>query len=66
MVCPIGDGFVPVTPHLTSAKFANIYAVGVAVAIPPPGQTPVAVAVPKTAHMTELMAYVAAHNIERS
>lgn len=56
-------GFVSVTPQLTSPKFGNIYAVGVAVAIPPPGQTPVPVAVPKTGHMTELMAYAAAHNI---
>jgi sulfide:quinone oxidoreductase len=56
-------GFVSVTPQLTSAKFANIYAVGVAVAIAPPGQTPVPVAVPKTGHMTELMAQAAAHNI---
>jgi sulfide:quinone oxidoreductase len=56
-------GFVSVTPQLTSAKFANIYAVGVAVAIAPPGQTPVPVAVPKTGHMTELMAHAAAHNI---
>ena len=57
-------GFVPVTSQLTSPKFENIYAVGVAVAIPPPGQTPVPVAVPKTGHMTELMAQAAAHNIE--
>jgi sulfide:quinone oxidoreductase len=56
-------GFVPVTPQLTSAKFGNIYAVGVAVAIAPPGPTPVPVAVPKTGHMTELMAEAAARNI---
>jgi sulfide:quinone oxidoreductase len=57
-------GFVSVTSQLTSPKFENIYAVGVAVAIPPPGQTPVPVAVPKTGQMTELMAQAAAHNIE--
>jgi sulfide:quinone oxidoreductase len=56
-------GFVSVTPQLTSAKFDNIYAVGVAIAIAPPEQTPVPVAVPKTGHMTELMACAAAHNI---
>jgi sulfide:quinone oxidoreductase len=56
-------GFVSVTPQLTSVKFGNIYAVGVAVAIAPPGPTPVPVAVPKTGHMTELMAHAAAHNI---
>jgi sulfide:quinone oxidoreductase len=57
-------GFVSVTPELASAKFANIYAVGVAVAIAPPAPTLVPVAVPKTGHMTELMAHAAAHNIE--
>ena len=56
-------GFVPVTPHLTSTRFGNIYAVGVAVAIAPPGPTAVPVAVPKTGGMTELMAAAAAHNI---
>lgn len=56
-------GFVSVTKDLASAKFGNIYAVGVAIAIAPPGPTPVPVAVPKTGHMTELMAQAAAHNI---
>ena len=56
-------GFVPVTPHLTNTRFGNIYAVGVAVAIAPPGPTAVPVAVPKTGQMTELMAAAAAHNI---
>lgn len=56
-------GFVTVTPEMASEKFPNIYAAGVAVAIPPPRQTPVPVAVPKTGHMTELMARAAARNI---
>ena len=56
-------GFVSVTPQLTSAKFGNVYAVGVAIAIAPPEPTPIPVAVPKTGHMTELMAHAAAHNI---
>jgi len=56
-------GFITVTPQLASTKFANIYAAGVAVAIAPPGPTPVPVAVPKTGHMTELMAQAAARNI---
>lgn len=56
-------GFVTVTPNLASTRFANVYAVGVAVAIAPPAPTPVPVAVPKTGHMTELMAQAAAHNI---
>ena len=56
-------GFITVTPHLASTKVANIYAAGVAVAIAPTGPTPVPVAVPKTGHMTELMAQAAARNI---
>ncbi len=56
-------GFVTVTPELRSAKFENIYAVGVSVAIAPPAPTPVPVAVPKTGGMTDLMAQAAAHNI---
>lgn len=56
-------GFITVTPHLASTKFANIYAAGVAVAIAPPSATPVPVAVPKTGHMAESMAQAAAHNI---
>lgn len=56
-------GFVTVSPQLVSMKFPNIYAAGVAVAIPPPKPTPIPVAVPKTGHMTELMARAAARNI---
>ncbi len=56
-------GFVAVTPQLASTKFANIYAAGVAVAIAPPRATPIPVGVPKTGHMTELMAQAAAYNI---
>jgi sulfide:quinone oxidoreductase len=56
-------GFVTVTPELRSTTFENIYAVGVAVAIAPPGPTAVPVAVPKTGGMTDLMAQAAAHNI---
>jgi sulfide:quinone oxidoreductase len=56
-------GFISVNKQLESVKFANIYAAGVAIAIPPPRPTPVPVAVPKTGHMTELMARAAARNI---
>jgi len=56
-------GFITVNPDLKSAKFDTVYSAGVAIAIPPPGQTPVPVAVPKTGHMTELMARAAARNI---
>ena len=56
-------GFVSVNKQMTSLNFPNIYAAGVAIAIPPPRPTPVPVAVPKTGHMTELMARAAARNI---
>jgi len=56
-------GFVPVDAQYRHAKFPNVYAVGVAVAFPPVDETPVPVNFPKTAHMTEQMATVAAHNI---
>jgi sulfide:quinone oxidoreductase len=56
-------GFVPVDSHYRHKEFPNIYAVGVAVAFPPVEQTPVPVNFPKTGHMTEQMAKIAAHNI---
>ena len=56
-------GFIPVTPNLANVKYPNIFSAGVAVAIPPPFATAVPVGVPKTGHMTELMARAAAHNI---
>ena len=54
-------GFIPVDPHYRHKDFPNIYAVGVAVALPP--ETPVPVNFPKTGHMTEQMAKIAARNI---
>jgi len=56
-------GFVPVDEHYRHQTFSEIYAVGVAVAFPPVAETPVPVNFPKTAHMTEQMAAMAAHNI---
>ena len=55
--------FIPVDAHYRHQKFDNIYAVGVAVAMPPVEDTPVPVNFPKTAHMTEQMAKIAARNI---
>ncbi|HLD95621.1 MAG TPA: NAD(P)/FAD-dependent oxidoreductase, partial [Alphaproteobacteria bacterium] len=43
--------------------FKNIFAVGVCVAIPPIGKTPVPVGVPKTGFMIESMVTATAHNI---
>jgi sulfide:quinone oxidoreductase len=56
-------GFVPVDGHYCHKEFPNIYAVGVAVALPPVEETTVPVNFPKTGHMTEQMATMAAHNI---
>ncbi len=56
-------GFVPVDEHYRHKEFPNIYAVVVAVAFPPVDETEVPVNFPKTAHMTEQMAAIAAHNI---
>ena len=56
-------GFIPVDEHYRHNDFSNIYAVGVAVALPPVEETPVPVNFPKTGHMTEQMAKIAARNI---
>ncbi len=56
-------GFVAVDEGYRHKNYPNIYAVGVAVAYPPVDDTPVPVNFPKTGHMTEQMAAVAAHNI---
>ena len=56
-------GFIPTDHRLRSARYPNIYAVGVSVAIAPPVATAVPVGVPKTGHMTEEMATRAATNI---
>ena len=56
-------GFIPVDAYYRHTDFNNVYAVGVAVALPPVEQTPVPVNFPKTGHMTEQMARIAAKNI---
>ncbi len=56
-------GFIPVDEGYQHKEFPNIYSVGVAVAFPPVDEPPVPVNFPKTAHMTEQMAAVAAQNI---
>lgn len=59
-------GFVNVDSFQRSAKYQNIYAVGVSIAIPPVEATPVATGVPKTGYMIESMVSAAAHNIRDS
>lgn len=56
-------GFIPVDAHYRHKDHPDIYAVGVAVALPPVEETPVPVNFPKTSNMTRQMAAIAAHNI---
>ena len=56
-------GFTIVDKHQRNPKFKNIYAVGVCVAIPPMGPTPVPCGVPKTGFMIESMVTATALNI---
>ena len=56
-------GFVIIDKHQRNPKFQNIFSVGVCVAIPPTGPTPVPCGVPKTGFMIESMVTAAAHNI---
>lgn len=56
-------GFILVDKHQRNTKYQNVFAVGVGVAIPPIGPTPVPVGVPKTGFMIESMVTATAHNI---
>ena len=56
-------GFILVDKHQRNPTFPNVFAVGVCVAIPPIGPTPVPVGVPKTGFMIESMVTATAHNI---
>ncbi len=56
-------GFVTVDRKQQNAKYPNIFAVGVCVALPPFEATPVPVGMPKTGYMIESMVTAAAHNI---
>ena len=58
-------GFVIVDQHQQNPTFKNVFAVGVCVAIPPIGPTPVPCGVPKTGFMIESMVTATAHNIGR-
>jgi sulfide:quinone oxidoreductase len=56
-------GFIQIDRHQRNAAFPNIFAIGVCVAIPPVGKTPLAVGVPKTGFMIESMVTATAKNI---
>jgi sulfide:quinone oxidoreductase len=56
-------GFVRVGPTYQTGEHPEVYAVGVAVHVDPPGKTAVPCGVPKTGYLSEEMAKVAVHNI---
>jgi sulfide:quinone oxidoreductase len=56
-------GFILVDSKQRNPAFANIFALGVCVAIPPTGPTPVPVGVPKTGFMIESMVTAVVENI---
>jgi sulfide:quinone oxidoreductase len=56
-------GFTIVDKHQRNPKYKNVFAVGVCVAIPPMGPTPVPCGVPKTGFMIESMVTATAQNI---
>jgi sulfide:quinone oxidoreductase len=58
-------GFIIVDEHQRNPTFLDIYAVGVCVAIPPVGPTPLPVGVPKTGYMIESMVAATVSNIKQ-
>lgn len=56
-------GLIPVDANYRHQDFENIYAVGATIALLPVEETPVPVNFPKTGHMTEQMAKMAARNL---
>jgi len=56
-------GFILIDGYHRNPVFSNVFGIGVCVAIPPAGQTPVPVGVPKTGFMIESMVTATAHNI---
>lgn len=57
-------GFVLIDRHQRNPAFKNVFGIGVCVAIPPVGKTPLPVGVPKTGFMIESMVTATAHNIK--
>lgn len=58
-------GFVLADKYQRNPAFPEVFSVGVCVAIPPVGKTPVPVGVPKTGFMIESMVTATVHNIRR-
>ena len=56
-------GFITVDKHQRNAKYKNIFAVGVCVAIPPVEATPVPTGTPKTGYMIESMVSAICENV---
>jgi sulfide:quinone oxidoreductase len=56
-------GFVTIDRHQRNPAYPNVFAIGVCVAIPPVGKTPVPVGVPKTGFMIESMVTATAENV---
>ncbi len=56
-------GFILIDKHQRNPKFPNVFGIGVAVAIPPVGKTPLPVGVPKTGFMIESMVTATAENV---
>ena len=59
-------GFIIIDEFQRNPTYQNIYSVGVCVAIPPVGATPVPTGAPKTGFMIESMVTAATHNIKNA
>lgn len=58
-------GFILANQYQQNPTFPEVFSIGVCVAIPPVGKTPVPVGVPKTGFMIESMVTATTHNIDR-
>jgi sulfide:quinone oxidoreductase len=56
-------GFIAIDKYQRNPKFPNVFGIGVCVAIPPVGKTPLPVGVPKTGFMIESMVTATAENV---
>jgi sulfide:quinone oxidoreductase len=56
-------GFITIDKYQRNPAFPNVFGIGVCVAIPPVGKTPLPVGVPKTGFMIESMVTATAENI---